>query len=408
MIVVTGLCALAATEASAQTPPTQDGEIVLNEQLQLGDVFSHQTINVVDAQEQVTVQTTSQGNNASVAAQDVPVQVTSRQDMRGTSQATTDVDLDGDTQGVVNVAVQARGNYAEGSVYNSQMSVDAIQSNSGALVGARAYVGGEDARLIGGGSIDAAAVSNTVALYGEGSAVQANVDQTSYATVQSYSRLESQYAPGETQVSGAAIVNQISSNGAATTGQSLSYNQDSTGAYVQGEASANSGNAWDLASRARASANQVVLANEGGSVVVEGTQNNTAFVRAAAETYAYDYGAAEAHARGVANEVSVGNNDIFVQIDNTQINSGGVDVSATFSGTNGYDAYVGAEAVGNSVTGYACAQCNATMNATNVQTNSGNVSAVSNSTVAGSGRAVITGANAVGNQATFYVSRPSN
>lgn len=405
MMVVTGLCALAATEAAAQTPP---GEIVLNEQLQLGDVFSHQTINVVDAQDQVTAQTSAQGNTAVFAADGVPIDITSNQDMRGDALATTDVILGGDTEGVVAVAVQARGDHGEASIYDSEMSVNAVQSNSGGLVGARAYAGDENARLIGGGSVDAEAISNSVALYGEGSAVRGRVDQTSFATVQSYSRLESQYVPGQTQVTGTAIVNGLSSNGAQTTGQDLSFQQESTGAYVQGEASANSGNSWNLAARARAAANQAVITNEGGSLVVAGNQTNTASVRAAAEANSYDFGAVESYARGAANDVSIGNNDIFVEIDNTQFNSGGVDVSATFSGTNGYDAYVGADAVGNSVVGYACAQCNASMSADNVQTNSGDVSAVAQTTVAGSGRAVITGANAVGNSAAFYISRPAD
>ncbi|MFY8163095.1 MAG: holdfast attachment protein D, partial [Brevundimonas sp.] len=51
-IAATILCAAAATEAAAQNPP-QDGTIVLNQQLQLGDVFAGQTLNVVDPQDQV-------------------------------------------------------------------------------------------------------------------------------------------------------------------------------------------------------------------------------------------------------------------------------------------------------------------------------------------------------------------
>ena len=131
-------------------------------------------------------------------------------------------------------------------------------------------------------------------------------------------------------------------------------------------------------------------------------------VRASALTTAYDYGRAEAHARGAANELTVCNNDIYVEIDNTQFNTGGVDVVATFSGTNGYDVSVGADAVGNSVTGYACSECDGRLEAANTQTNTGDVSAIANTTVAGSNRSVITGANAVGNSASFYVSRPGN
>ena len=151
-----------------------------------------------------------------------------------------------------------------------------------------------------------------------------------------------------------------------------------------------------------------MLYNEGGAVVTASDQRNSSFVRASALTTAYDYGRAEAYARGAANDLTVGNNDIYVEIDNTQFNTGGVDVVATFSGTNGYDVSVGADAVGNSVTGYACSECDGYLEAANTQTNTGNVSAVANTTVAGSNRSVITGASAVGNSASFYVSRPGN
>ena len=401
------LCAAAATEAAAQTPPT-GGTIVLNEQLQLGDVFSQQTLNVVDAQEQVTVSTSAQGNSASGAVENGSITVQSDQDMRGDSVASTEMTMGGDTYGVVNATTQAQGNYLAVSAYDADLTIDATQSNTGGLVSATSLLGDDDARLLGGADINASAISNTVAMYGEGSVVGGSIDQSSSATVRAYDRIETQYIPAEASVASQAIVNAVQVNSGQTSGQNLSIVQTSTGDFVEAESSANAGNAWDLAGRARASANQAVLYNEGGSVVVESAQDNTAFVRAAATTTAYDYGRAEAFARGAANELSVGNNDIYVEIDNSQFNSGGVDVTATFSGTNGYDVYVGAEAVGNSVTGYACSECEGYLEARNSQTNGGDVSATANTAVAGSTRAVITGANAVGNSASFYVSRPSH
>lgn len=397
------LCAAAATEASAQ-----DGTIVLNEQLQLGDVFSHQTLNVVDAEDQVTVSTSAQGNSASGAVENGAITVQSDQQMQGDAVATTDMTLGGDTDGPVSATTQARGNYLAVSAYNADLTVDAAQTNTGGLVSATSQLGEDDARLLGGAALNAAAISNTVAVYGEGSSLEGIVDQSSSATVRAYNRIETQYIPAETSVSSQAVANSIAANSGQTSGQDLRIVQTSTGDLVEAESSANAGNAWDLAGRAHATANQAALYNEGGSVVVESNQDNTAFVRAAATTTAYDYGRAEAYARGAANELSVGNNDIYVEIDNSQFNSGGVAVTATFSGTNGYDAYVGADATGNSVTGYACSECEGYLEARNSQTNSGDVSATASTTVAGSGRAVITGANAVGNSASFYVSGPSH
>lgn len=406
-IAATALCAAAATEATAQTPP-QEGAIVLNEQLQLGDVFAGQTLNVVDGQEQVTVATSARGNSASGAVENGEAVVQSRQDMRGDSVARSDVTLGGDTYGVVNVTTQAGGNYLATSGYNADVTVDATQSNTGGLVSATTEIGDSTARLHGGAHGNASAISNTVALYGQGSFIQGTVDQSSSATVRSFSRIESQYIPAPADTYSEATANAVAANSNQTSGQNLTINQRSTGAFIEAEASSNAGNAWDLAARARAAANQTVIYNEGGSVLTASQQDNTSFVRSSALTTAFDFGRAEAQARGVANELSVGNNDIYVEIDNTQINSGGVDVSATFSGTNGYDAYVGAEAVGNSVTGYACGDCPGYVEARSSQTNSGDVSAIANTTVAGSGRAVVTGTTAVGNSASFYVSRPTH
>lgn len=397
------LCAAAATEASAQ-----DGTIVLNEQLQLGDVFSHQTLNVVDAGDQVTVSTSAQGNSASGAVENGSITVQSGQQMQGDAVATTDMTLGGDTDGLVTATTQAQGNYLAVSAYDAGLTVDATQSNTGGLVSATSQLGEDDARLLGGAVISASAISNTVAVYGEGSTLEGVVDQSSSATVRAYNRIETQYIPAEASVSSQAVANSIAATSGQTSGQDLRIVQSSTGDVVEAESSANAGNAWDLVGRAHAAANQAALYNEGGSVVVESSQDNTAFVRAAATTTAYDYGRAEAYARGAANELSVGNNDVYVEIDNSQFNSGGVAVTATFSGTNGYDAYVGADATGNSVTGYACSECEGYLEARNSQTNNGDVSATAGTTVAGSGRAVITGANAVGNSATFHVSGPSH
>jgi hypothetical protein len=401
------MCVAAATEAAAQTPP-QDNTIVLNRQLQLGDVFADQTLNVVDSQDEVTVGTTATGNNASGAVENGAITVQSDQDMRGDSVATTTATLGGDTSGPVAIQSTANGNYLAVSAYDADLTVEATQRNTGDLVRATTEVGDEAARLLAGGLIAANAGSNTTALYGEGSVLTGTIEQSSSATVQAYGRLDSQYAPAETNVTAQATVNAIGVNSVQTSGQDLTLDQTSSGDFVEAEASANTGNGWDLAARARAVANSANLYNSGGSVVTTSNQDNSAFVRAAATTTAYDYGRAQAYARGAANELSVGNNDIYVEIDNTQINTGGVDVSANFSGTNGYDVYVGAEAVGNAVTGYACSECQGYLEARNTQTNSGDVSAQATTTVAGSNRSVISSATATGNSATFYVSRPSH
>ena len=72
-IAVTALCAAAANAAVAQ-----DRGLVLNNQLQLGDVVAGHTLNVVDVSDQVTVSTAAQGNSQAGGAdgQDLDVRST--------------------------------------------------------------------------------------------------------------------------------------------------------------------------------------------------------------------------------------------------------------------------------------------------------------------------------------------
>ena len=153
------LCAAAATEAAAQ-----DGTIVLNQQLQLGDVFAGQTLNVVDSQDQVTVETSAQGNSASGAVYNGSNTVQSDQTMQGDAVATTDITLGGDTWGVVNATTQAGGNYLAVSAYDASLTLDAAQTTDNGLISATTEVGDSNARLHAGAAVGASAISNTVAV----------------------------------------------------------------------------------------------------------------------------------------------------------------------------------------------------------------------------------------------------
>jgi len=404
MIVATVTCAAAATEANAQS---QGGSVVLNNQLQMGDVIAGETLHVEDASSDVSVSVVAQGNSFSGSVENDSIDVQSTQEMQGDAVATLDMMFGGDTEGTIYATVQAGGNYLAASGSDADLAVHASQLNTGGEVSATARLDDDQARLLGGGYVGASAVSNTVALGGEGSTVSGVISQGSSATVRASSYAATQYIPAAAAFESRAMANAVAVNSDAASNQSLYVRQRSTGDLVEAATSANAGNAWDLAGRARASGNQTNLYNQGGALIAETDQANSAYVRAAAVTTAYDFGRAESHARAAGNEVSVGNNDVYVEIDNTQLNTGGVEATATFSGNGGYDAYAGADAVGNSIVGYACSECAGQLNATNVQQNDGNVSATTSVNVDGNGRAAITGANAVGNAATFYVSRPS-
>ena len=403
-IAATAMCAAAATEVVAQ-----DRGLVLNEQLQLGDVVAGQTLNVVDVSDQVTVSNAAQGNSLTGGADGQDLDVRSSQDMRGETSASTTLTLDGDTNGLVTSVTQASGNYLAGTAASAQMAIDATQTVSGDVT-ATTVITGQDARLIGGGTIAAAAMGNTVALAGSGSggdraSLVGSINQTVTGDVRATNQASPRFVRDPAEFSSQAVANTVQATSGPSANQELEVRQRSSGAMVEAGTGVWAGNGWNLAARAHAGGNQATFYNQGGSLVPTTDQENTAQIRGAVQLNSYDFGKGTATASAVANEVTVGNNDIYVDIDNTQMNSGGVEATASFVGQKGYDAYVGANAAGNSVTGYACAECGGDLQVRNVQSNSGNVSAIVNSTINGNGRNVIAGANAVGNSATFYVTR---
>jgi hypothetical protein len=403
MLAATAMCAAAATEVAAQDAP---GGLVLNNQLQLGDVISGQTLNVEGATDQVTVSNAATGNSLSGATVGVNLDVRNVQTMNGNTRATTEIAPTGDTSAIINATTQSTGNALAGGAYGGDFAIDSDQTVGPSEITASTAIRGGTARLLSGANVTAVATGNAAALAGNVGVISGAVHQVSDASVRAENLAETQYIPATAVFGAQAIGNAAAVNGEDQSGQSIYIGQRSTGDAVTANTSANAGNGWDLTGASVATANQAVIANRGGSVVARTQQENFSQVASAAVTTAYDYGRAVASAEGTGNAASVGNNDKYLELDNSQINSGGVEVQASFAGAQGYDAYVSANAAGNSVTGYACAECQATLNATNNQTNDGVVSASANATITGANRNVIIGSNAVGNSATFYVSRP--
>ena len=400
-IAATALCVAAATSVLAQ-----DGVIVLNNQLQLGDVIAGQTLNVEDASNEVSADTAAQGNSLSGTAQDRDLRLTSTQTSTGDVRSSTNLVLGGDLAGPVNATTQSRGNYLAAAAYGGDLTIESTQDVGPSEVTASSQVIGLATRMLGGASIGVAAVANTTSMAASASNVSGTVIQRSEAGVRAENFVLARYIPAGAEFISQSIANTTALNSGLASSQDLTIRQRSAGDAVTASTSANAANAWDLAGRARASANQTLLYNAGGSLVATTDQSNLSRVRASTVVTSYDWGGATAVAVGAGNEVVAGNNDVYLQIDNSQVNSGGVEVTADFAGTNGYDSYVSADAVGNAVTGYVCSTCEGHLIATNAQTNSGAVSATSTMTVAGSGRAITSSAGAVGNSATFYASHP--
>ncbi|WP_292123610.1 holdfast anchor protein HfaD [Brevundimonas sp.] len=406
MIAATATFALLATEASAQETPLCDpetGATCSSTQTQSGDVIG--TVNLNVSIDQLEVTNDARGNSLAGGIEDSSGSLTSRQTMTGATRANTSLVLNGESDGVIVSTTDARGNYLGVSTDGATFTVDATQIVTGERVEATTDIDAPAAHVLDGMAGGSLAVANSVAMGGPSSSITGVIDQSAQTTVFAETAADVQYIPAQADFSSQAVANavQVSTTGASH--QDLTVRQTNAPSTVEARTDVYVDNAWNLAARANAGANQTVLYNAGGSMVANTNQTNQGRVRAVAQAQTNLQGQTTVSARAVANEVVAGNNDIYLELDNTQLNSGGVEASAVSIGVDGYDTYVGAEAVGNSVTGYACSQCGGEINITNTQTNDGNVSATATTTI-GSGRAAVVGVTAVGNSATFYVSRP--
>ena len=406
MMAATATFAALATEASAQATPVCDpqaGDACSSTQTQSGDVTGLVDIDL--SVDQVTVSTSAQGNSLAGGVTAASAGLVSRQTMTGATVARSNVIVNGEADGQLSVETTARGNYLGVTTNGATFAVDATQSATGDRVQAGTYIQAPGGRVLQGGFATSAAVANTVAMGGPSSSLTGVIDQTAQTTVFAETVADVQYIPAPATFSSQAVANAVQTNTTGASHQDLAIRQSNGASTTEARTDVYVDNAWDLTVGANAGANQAITANAGGSMLIETDQTNAGRVRADARVQTNLQGQTVLAARSVANETVAGNNDIYLKLDNTQLNSGGVEANATYVGVNGYDAYVGADAVGNAVTGYACSQCGGDVNITNNQTNSGNVTATTSATVA-SGRTAVVGANAVGNTASFYISRP--
>ncbi|MEG1453050.1 holdfast anchor protein HfaD [Brevundimonas sp.] len=398
-IAVTALCAASASDVRAQ-----DASLVLNEQMLFGDVFAGQRLNVVEANQQVSVSNTALGNQINGGAEGRDITLRNMQSSHGAIAAQTNINTGYEVSGRVTAVTQARSNEASAAANNAALELDSRQYTYGSTV-SQTMLENPDARLTGGIQATSASYSNNVLAGGTNTFVSGTVEQHATGDTRAGTYVPAHYIPGTAYIAADAAANmaQLSSNGSS--GQRVEVRQLSEG-WTAAETASSAGNIWASTTVSSAAANRITANNAGGSQVITADQNNTGGVSSRASTHAYDYGDLRAMADGAGNQAYVGNQDIWVEIDNTQMNSGGVSVEAQLTGYNGYDAYVGANATGNSVTGFACSDCGGIMNARNNQTNTGNVSATATTNIVGQGRAAITGTTATGNSANFYVSRP--
>ena len=393
--------------AAAGEAWAQDASVI-NNQIQLGDLFSTQTLNVVSVSEGVGAETAATGNAVLAGADGVDMAITSNQTMAGSAQAVTTVNVTDSMGDTSQINTSAIGNSADTSITEATITGVLTQiATASPSVTAQGYVEADTASA-GDLGVATTAISNNALITLTNGAAGVRVNQSSAADVLADGGAVLQYVSGTTDVSGMAAGNNVGYVGTDASAARLAVSQTNTSGLVQASQFTAYGNAQSAYTTATAGGNIVGAANEGPLLDVASSQYNEAYVRAQAESSAYEFGEGAATAYAVGNSVLAGNTGEAVVLDNVQLNTGGgVEAIASFTGADGYDGYSRATAVGNDATAYSCSACTGTMSVNNAQTNSADVGATSTTAVT-AGRLISSTSTAIGNNASFYVTRPGN
>ena len=395
--------------ATSQTADNQ----VLNGQVQLGDVTASQLLDVTSVTDQTAATTTATGN-AFTAASDVgSLNVQSTQSMQGAATAATQltVETEGDA-GEVALTTAATGNTGEADSLGGAPLTGTLQQSTGpGTISADGKIEAENGQA-NDIVLDTQAIGNTQGVAVDGSSANVSVTQSSSATTVTDGGMYLGYSPGESDLAASAVSNNITATGLDGASQTLNLNQSMTGTMTQSAQFVAVGQVQTLNNATTASANNISVSNDGGPLDVTATQNNQGYVRGQAESTAFSFGTSTATANGVGNSAIYGETGGQITLNSSQFNSGaGVEAVSSSGGATGYDLSSTSTAMGNAVTGYACSACGGVMNITSSQSNSADIGASASIPYAGnagSARSAISTSTAVGNSATFYVSRPSN
>lgn len=395
------LC-LAATGVAAQEVTYQQSSVD-NQQSQTGDVLATGNLNVIDVDD-ISSTTTATGNGYSASVETGSLGVASEQWVDANITANNTVTVR-DYAGQTNMLTAATGNSGDvNSLYYGDVQADVSQAvNTGRSVTATGRLVAASAE-IGDASIGAQAIANSHAFGIVGGETRATVEQYSGAITQATTEGQFRYSQGSSTFSAAAMSNNLTVAGVEGSDQKYNVKQAMSGDRTQASVLVGAANAQEINGTATAVANNITASNEYNPFETTSDQFNGGYVRAEADMFAYDFGAASANAYGVGNSVVAGNLDADLTMNVNQTNTGAVQSFAKFEGNGGYDAYASSVSMGNAATGYACSSCANSINIVNRQANSNLVTANTTIGITGSNRSVTGVATAIGNSATYYVS----
>jgi hypothetical protein len=410
--------------------------VVLNGQIQTGDVLANQTLNVVDVSGATAVVGTATGNSLLVGTEVGSLSVQPAQPaqplqtMSGDTTAINQLTIDTHAGGPTTMLAAATANTAEADVSGGgTLSGTFTQLSNGGQVtstndfSATSAAPSDPVVVVSDVSATSQAIANSMSLGVTGSLANVQIDQTNSATVDAISGSSPNYGALLQDTAGTASFNAIAVNNNITiagapstttgaseyvvTAQTVSGGQTLAGQIV------NAGDAQTLAGEATATGNNISASNQGGDLNLTSAQTNAAYTQADSVVTAYAFGSASVTGSGVGNSVMAANYGVSTELSNTQVNDGEVDGSASFTGgatdptQPSYDLTASSSAVGNAATAFACTDCGGVITIASSQTNTNTIDATTQVDMTGDNRSITSTATAIGNNASFYVSKSS-
>lgn len=394
--------ALCVGAASSQSLAT-------NDQVQSGDVAAEQDLSVAGVTDETVAVTTATANSYDAYVQGGDLDMDSSQSMSGAATASTALAVTGSSgaQTVTNTA--ATGNAADGGLYGGILNARVRQQTTGSDISASSFIDAAAAET-GSVSSNVQAIGNSQGFGMEHGAGVMNVQQSNTSRITAYGGGDYDYVDNEAVFTASAAANNVTSNAIGDSRQTIEVIQENTAPATEAHQQTYSDNVYLTTTQSTASGNNISIENETGPVSAYADQTNDSVISAAVQSGANDFGGATAISYGVANSFVAGNYGEGLDIDVNQFNGteGNVYAESEFLGQNGYDASVSSNAIGNAATAFACSDCQSTMTVANRQENAANISASSRLAIGGSGRSLSGTATAVGNTASYYVTRPGS
>lgn len=370
-------------------------------QVQLGDVFAGQTIDVVSG-DPVVSRAAASGDVASTIGQDAGLSYSGDQRVAGNISGQAQGFVSGGAGQLLSVFASANGSTATAGTCcgaTTGTAVQALDAGSSATSSAEVQLAGGAAAL----DETATAVGDTQGWLSANGSVATTTTQTSAGVIDARATATvAGVVSGAATYSATAVNNDVTGEGTAsdvslTTRQTTTEESPSSATLTVQQDQGDT-----ISAQATATGNNLTQTVTDGTATLDAQQVNGGDVTADTAVGLGSWNSAVVGAYGVGNSILVSDTGPQATLNASQSNTGAITASSGLSGGAGGATSLNATAVGNVVQGYACGTCGGGVGATISQSNEGRVTAVGK--VQGPGGGSVTGAStAVGNTVTLQV-----